>query len=367
MRGPARGREAGFTLLELVIAMLVISIAVAGLFGVLGTAFKSTAIDIHRTDATSIAAQALSQLEVSPDPVSGSLPSVTRNNATFAVSTQVTPATASNGDAHAYPALAVSVSWSDQGGSHTVTQSSARYPAPTPTSTPPVCVPPTLALPPVYNAPSSGDPSLDVSWVEPTIGAAVTQWQVQVSPDGSTWTTAVADEAPLPPGATHQVEIGGLAATDSYAVQVVAISACGDPVTFSAVLAVGGSAATPASADSACTPGSFTLGPAVVTRSAAGGGVLTGDITVIVTTPVVCPSGFSVGTTSTTESGGTVVDTVLTREAGGSYSYFGTLPGSPAEWDAGVHAVNLYAGPTASGTVIATAELCVEEQGQSSC
>lgn len=39
MRGPARG-EAGFTLLELVIAMLVISIAVAGLFGVLGTAFK---------------------------------------------------------------------------------------------------------------------------------------------------------------------------------------------------------------------------------------------------------------------------------------------------------------------------------------
>ena len=366
MRGPAR-REAGFTLLELVIAMLVISIAVAGLFGVLGTAFKSTAIDVHRTDATSIAAQALSQLEVSPDPVSGSLPSVTRNNATFAVSTQVTPATASNGDAHAYPALAVSVSWSDQGGSHTVTQSSARYPAPTPTSTPPVCVPPTLALPPVYNAPSSGDPSLDVSWVEPTIGAAVTQWQVQVSPDGTVWTTAIADEAPLPPGATHQVEIGGLAATDSYAVQVVAISACGDPVTFSAVLAVGGSAATPASADSACTPGSFTLGPAVVTRSAAGGGVLTGDITVIVTTPVVCPSGFSVGTTSTTESGGTVVDTVLTREAGGSYSYFGTLPGSPAEWDAGVHAVNLYAGPTASGTVIATAELCVEEQGQSSC
>jgi len=366
VRGPARG-EAGFTLLELVIAMLVISIAVAGLFGVLGTAFKSTAIDVHRTDATSIAAQALSQLEVSPDPASGPLPSVTRNNETYQVATRVAPAQASNGTADAYPALSVSVAWTDQGGSHTVTQSSARYPAPTPTSTPPVCVPPTLALPPVYNAPSSGDPSLDVSWVEPTIGAAVTQWQVQVSPDGTVWTTAIADEAPLPPGATHQVEIGGLAATDSYAVQVVAISACGDPVTFSAVLAVGGSAATPASADSACTPGSFTLGPAVATRSASGGGVLTGDITVVVTTPVVCASGFSVSTTSTTESGGTVVDTVLTREAGGSYSYFGTLPGSPAEWDAGVHAVNLYAGPTASGTVIATAELCVEEQGQSSC
>ena len=313
MRGPARG-EAGFTLLELVIAMLVISIAVAGLFGVLGTAFKSTAIDVHRTDATSIAAQALSQLEVSPDPASGPLPSVTRNNETYQVATRVAPAQASNGTADAYPALSVSVAWTDQGGSHTVTQ-----------------------------------------------------WRVQVSPDGTTWTTAIADEAPLPPGATHQVEIGGLAATDTYAVQVVAVSACADPVTFPAVPAGAGPPATPTSPDSACTPGSFTLGPAVATRSASGGGVLTGDITVVVTTPVVCASGFSVSTTSTTESGGTVVDTVLTREAGGSYSYFGTLPGSPAEWDAGVHAVNLYAGPTASGTVIATAELCVEEQGQSSC
>ena len=217
MRGPARG-EAGFTLLELVIAMLVISIAVAGLFGVLGTAFKSTAIDVHRTDATSIAAQALSQLEVSPDPASGPLPSVTRNNETYQVATRVAPAQASNGTADAYPALSVSVAWTDQGGSHTVTQSSARYPAPTPTSAPPVCVPPTLASAPLYNSPTSGDPSLDVSWLEPTVGAPVTQWRVQVSPDGTTWTTAIADEAPLPPGATHQVEIGGLAATDSYAV-----------------------------------------------------------------------------------------------------------------------------------------------------
>jgi hypothetical protein len=188
-----------------------------------------------------------------------------------------------------------------------------------------------------------------------------------VSPDGSTWTTAIADEAPLPPGATHQVEIGGLAATDAYAVQVVAVSSCSAPVTFPAVPAGAGPPSTPASPDSACTPGSFTLGPAIAIRSATGGGSLTGGITVVVTTPVVCASGFSVSTTSTTESGGTVLDAVLNRQPGGSYSYVGTLPGSPAEWDDGVHAVSLYAGPTATGAVIATAELCVEEQGQSSC
>jgi prepilin-type N-terminal cleavage/methylation domain-containing protein len=367
MRGSGRTTEAGFTLLELVIAMLVMSIAVAGLFGVLGTAFQSTAVDIHRTDATSIAAQALSQLEVSPNPASGPLTSVTRNNETYQVATQVTSAQASNGTLNAYPAMSVSVTWTDQGRSHTVTQSSARYPAPTPTSAPPLCAPPTLTSAPLYNSPTSGDPSLDVSWVEPTAGAPVTQWQVQVSPDGSTWTTAIADEAPLPPGATHQVEIGGLAATDAYAVQVVALSACAAPATFPAVPAGAGPPSTPASPDSVCTPGSFTLGPAIATRSATGGGTLTGDITVVVTAPVVCPSGFSASTTSTTELGGTVVDTVLSRQPGGSYSYVGTLAGSPAEWDDGTHVVDLYAGPTATGPVIATAELCVEEQGQSSC
>src|SRR5579864_4731582 len=166
---PRRGED-GFTLLELVIALLVMSIGIAGLFGVLGTAFKSTAIDIHRTDATAIAAHALAQLEVAADPVSGALPGVTRNGETYTVAAQVNPTAASNGDANAYPTLTVNVTWADQGGSHTVAQSSARYPAGTPTSAT-TCLPPAPPPAPIYNYPSSGDPSLDVSWVEPTGGA----------------------------------------------------------------------------------------------------------------------------------------------------------------------------------------------------
>jgi prepilin-type N-terminal cleavage/methylation domain-containing protein len=358
-------REDGFTLLELVIALVVISVGVAGLFGVLTTAFKSTAIDIHRVDATAVASRALAQLEVAADPTSGPLAPVTRNGQTYSLSASVTPAQASNGAVDAYPALAVAVTWTDQAGAHTLTQTSARYPDPTSTSVATGCQAPVLQGTPTYNSPISGDPSLDVSWVEPTGGASVTGWRVQVSPDGgTTWTTAVADEPPLAPGTTHQVEIGGLAAADTYTVLVVAESSCGE-----APFPQGSVPATPAAVGSSCTPGSFTLGPAVVTRSATGPppGILTGDISVVVTSPVACPTGFSISTITTTAGGGIVVGTVLTQSSSGSYSYVGTLPGATETWDLGMHQVDLYAGPSASGTVIGTAALCVEQEGTSTC
>ncbi len=363
-RRPRNG-EAGFTLLELVIALLVMSIGVAGLFGVLATAFKSTSIDIHRTDATVIAAHALAQLQVAADPVSGPLPGVTRNGQTYAVNAEVQLAAASNGDTNAYAELIVNVTWSDQGGTHTVTQSTSRYPTP-PTSVATVCAAPTLAAAPIYNYPPSGDPSLDVSWVEPTGGTAVTQWQVQISPDGATWTTAIADEPPLPPNATHQVEIGGLAPGVAYVAQVVAESACAAPATFAATPAAGIPAATAGSSASTCTAGSFTLGPPTVTRSPTGPppGILSQDVTVVVTSPVDCPGGFTITTVSTA---GDVVQAQLGHGSAGPTSYVGTLPGGTEVWDLGPHLVALYAGPVASGPVIGTAVLCVEQQGASTC
>jgi prepilin-type N-terminal cleavage/methylation domain-containing protein len=363
-------QEEGFTLLELVIAMLVLSVAIGGLFGVFTTAFRSTAIDVHRTDATAIATKAMAQLEVSPNPVSGPLPGVTRNSETYAVSGVVAGAQASNGDPNAYTALAVIVTWTDQGGAHTLRQSSARYPSPTSTTTAVGC-PPVLASPPIFNSPTSGDPSLDVSWLEPTGGPPVIQWQVQVSPDGPTgpWTTAIADEPPLPPGAVHQVEIGGLAATDAYAVQVVALSGCTLPQAFPA--SPGTTPATPGPTGSGCTPGSFTLGPPVVTRSPTGPppGALTTDITVVVTTPSHCPSGFWVGAQAA--AAGPPVTVALTRTSVGKYSYAGTLAGMSEVWDLGLHQVELFTGLPSVGPLptdpIATAVICVEQEGASSC
>ena len=368
MSGRRRAREGGFTLLELVIAMLVMSIGIAALVGVLGTAFKSTAIDVHRTDATSIAAQALSQLEVSPNPGSGPLPNVTSNNESYTVTAQVVPTTASNGTVNAYPTLTVTVAWTDQGGQHNLTQSSAEYPT-APSTTVGGCLPVT-GVTPTFNAPSSGDPSLDVSWYEPTGATPVLKWQVQVTPEGrATWTTPVPDEQPLPPGALHQIEIGGLAATGSYDVQVIAVTPCPGPP-FAAT--PGATRVTPASSDSSCSPGSFTLGPAVVARTPTGPppGTLTSNITVTVTTPVPCPSGFTVTVNATKPPPPTapvIVQAALAQSPSGSYSYVGTLTGSSASWDLGTHIVNLYAGSTTTGPVIATAELCVTEQGVATC
>ncbi|HEY2430263.1 MAG TPA: prepilin-type N-terminal cleavage/methylation domain-containing protein, partial [Acidimicrobiales bacterium] len=60
--------EQGFTLLELVIALLVLSVAIAGLVGVLDTAFKTTAVDGHRVNATALATRELERLRAGGSP-----------------------------------------------------------------------------------------------------------------------------------------------------------------------------------------------------------------------------------------------------------------------------------------------------------
>jgi prepilin-type N-terminal cleavage/methylation domain-containing protein len=342
--------EDGFTLLELVIAMVLLSIGIAALIGVLATSFRSTAVDIHRTDATAIAGQGLAELEGAP--VSGPLPPVTRNGQTYNLAGKVTPATASNGAPDAYLTAAVTVRWTDASGAHSLTQSTSFFTPPPTTSAPSACTP----LGPVVAVAGEwpGEPSLDVSWQEPT-GGPVAFWQVQISPNGGTWTTPVSDEQPLAAGATHQVHIGGLEQDQKYKVQVVATTVCGATQSFSDT-----SPRTPSVASSACSVGSMTFGPADAQRVTSGpsAGTLTSDITVVVTTPGTCdPLGMQV-----------YVDTghgsyLLPLSPTGAYSYVGTLPGVTQMWDLGVHQVYVYAGVTPAGSGV----LCVEEQGSATC
>jgi prepilin-type N-terminal cleavage/methylation domain-containing protein len=339
------GDEDGFTLLELVFAMVLLSIGVAALIGVLATSFRTTAVDVHRTDAVAIAAQGLAELEAAP--VTGPLPSVTRNGQSFTLTGTANNATASNGTANAYPAVAVTVAWTDAAGSHSLTQSTATFTSPPTTGG--TCTP----LGPVNLVASAppGDPSVDVSWQEPT-GGPVTRWQVQISPDGTTWTTPIADEQPVAVGLTHQLEIGGLAPKAPYQVHVVATTACGVLPPFAAT-----AGSTPSVASSACAVGSMTLGPATADRitTGAAAGMLTTDITVVVTTPGACASALLV----TADTGQGLVTTVLTPT--GSYSYVGTLPGVTQQWNLGVH--NVEVRPGGVPPAVATGVLCVEQQG----
>jgi len=182
----------------------------------------------------------------------------------------------------------------------------------------------------------------------------VLRWEVLVSPDGSLWTTAVDDEPPLPVGGTHQVEIGGLAGSAAYQVEVIAVTPCGASTPAQAVVPT-----TPAPTSSACAPSSMTLGPATAERvtSGAAAGTLTTDVTVVVTSPGQCTGGVFVFA----DTGHGIVSTALTES--GTYSYSGTLPGVTQAWGLGVHEVYAYSGASPAATGV----LCVEEQGAGTC
>jgi prepilin-type N-terminal cleavage/methylation domain-containing protein len=347
-----RSSEEGFTLLELVFAMVLLSIGIAALIGVLATSFRSTAVDIHRTDATAIAGQGLTELEAAP--VTGPLPSITRNAQTYTLAGTVTPATASNGSVSAYPTVAVTVSWRDAAGAHSLTRSTAFFTTPPTTAAASAC---TALGPvaPVVSAPT-GDPSVDVSWQEPT-GGPVSYWEVQISPDGSTWTTPIADEPPLVPGATHQLEIGGLSPNAAWHVQVVATNSCGGVQTFPAT-----SPTTPSVSSTDCLVGSMTLGPADAERISTGAaaGYLTSDVVVILATSGSCPIALFVRA----DTGQGPASGLLVPH--GSNAYVGTLSGLTQAWTLGVHEVDAYNPPDVTNA-IGTAELCVEEQGAATC
>jgi len=345
-----RGEEAGFTLLELVFALVLLSIGVAALVGVLTTAFRSTAVGIHRTDATAIAAQGLAELAAAP--VTGALPPVTRNGIAYALTGTVVQATAGNGDAGAYPALSVKVTWTDAAGPHSLTQSTARFVSPATTQA--TCS--VGSVTPNVNAPPTGDPALDVSWQDP--GGPVARWQVQVSADGgNTWTTPIDHEPPLTPPAVHQLEIGGLAASTAYQVQVVAVTTCGTSELFPQPPQPPVSATTPGPS-SGC--GSMTLGPSTAERvkTGASAGMLTSDITVVVTANGSCSTGVAVQADT-----GEGPVTVPLFPAGAS-TYVATLPGLSQMWGLGLHPVQvLGTGQPAPPTGV----LCVEPEGAGTC
>jgi prepilin-type N-terminal cleavage/methylation domain-containing protein len=343
--------EHGFTLLELVIALFVLSVAIGGLFGVLDAATTTASTDAHRIDATALAGQEIARL------ASGAVPSDSSteemNGQTYRIADSETPA-------GAYTDEQVAVTWTDPGGLHTIDETTASS---TPATTPGPCSAPEVAAPPTATAPASGEPSIDVSWTEPTLvssGVSIVRWAVQASPDGTVWTTVIADEPPLAAGQVHQVEVGGLQPTDSYAVRLVAYAACGQSGTSPAAVT---SSATPAVSGSGCAVSAVSLDAPVAPRSASG--ALAADLTVLATVTSGCPDGLWVAVQT---SGQAVESVALTAGSGGWYS--GTLPAA-GPWDLGPHAVEVGTGtvPMASlpTSASAVAELCVEQAGDPTC
>jgi len=377
-----RRDEQGFTLLELMIALFVLSVAVAGLVGVLDTAFGTTAVDVHRVDAAGLAGKQLASLRAEPyadvpAPYTPAAPATTTiNNQQFDTSYTTSWVSSSGGDTAAYKELSVTVSWRDQAGAHSVEQDTALYPgglgpyqapqgpSPTTTTTFPGCPSPVVGTAPTVTPQTSGDPSVDVSWPEPDLASSVVpivSWAVQVSPDGSTWTTAVNDEPPLTPGASHQIEIGGLSPGVVYAVRLLASGACGDPGVSPATTAAGPTTATLSAPD--CTVGAVSLSSPVATRQADGS--LSADVTIVASTASGCTAGLWAGVLT---SGTAVTEVPLEAEAGG---WFSASLDAAGPWDLGPHTVEVFSGTLIAGPLptvsVAAAELCVTQPGGTSC
>jgi prepilin-type N-terminal cleavage/methylation domain-containing protein len=382
-----RRDEQGFTLLELMIALFVLSVAVAGLVGVLDTAFGTTAVDVHRIDATGLAAKQLATLRARPYadievPSTAGPVTTAINNQQFTTSYTTSWTSSTSADANAYKQVTVSVTWRDQVGAHTIEESTAVYPGglgpydttasqgPSPTTTTTItgCPAPVVTAAPLVSAQSAGDPSVDVSWPEPDPTSSVVPivaWAVQDSPDGgTTWTTALNDEPPLAVGLTHQIEIGGLTPGTSYEVRLQAFGACGAPGLSTAGTAAGPITATLDAPD--CTIGAVSLSAPVAVRQPDGS--LSGDLTVVASTATGCTAGLWAGVVT---AGTTVAAVPLTVEPGpGGWWFSGSLDAA-GPWDLGPHTVEVFSGLPVAGPLpsppLAVAEMCVAQVGGASC
>lgn len=358
--------EAGFTLLELVIALAILAVAVGGLVSVLGAALRTTAVDVHRTDAVALATAEMAVLRhlpaaTAPPPADHS---TAVNGQMYAVADTVAWQRSSGGVDRAYRSARVTVSWTDQGGPHVITQDSALTgPSPTGAGTAGPCAPPPAATGPAATPVGAGLSALQVSWTEPDASGAPDHWEVDTSPDATAWTASVAGEQPLAPGAIHVIELDGVAPASVYFVRVGAVAGCG--ATSWSVLATASTGAPGVG----CALGAAGVGPPVVARSASGTvpGALAGDIEVTIASLGPCPTGLWAGVST---SGDAVTAVALQRV--GTGPYHGSLAGTTQPWDLGRHLVKIFPGSPSAGALptappLGVALLCVEPAGAVTC
>lgn len=360
-----RAREEGFTLLELVIALAILSVAIGGLVSVLGATLRTTAVDVHRTDAVALATKEMVLLRTVAAGAAAPVDHTTTiNGESYTVSDTVAWRRSSNGIDRAYRAVGVVVSWTDQGGAHRLAQDGAVGNLSAPAGLPAdPCSPPEAGVAPAAVPVEGASPGLRVTWNEPDSAVVVDHWEIDTSSDGTSWVAATSAEQPLGAGATHSVEIDGLAPATAYVVRIGGVASCAAtawaPVT----------ATTPGHPNGACVLGSVAVGPPTAARAGGGDlpGALAAGVDVTVSSLGACPRGLWAGVMT---SAGSVASVAL--PAAGSGIYRGDLPGSTHSWDLGRHLVEIFSGTPSAGPLpvsapLAVAVVCVEPAGVASC
>jgi len=113
--GARRARQAGFTLVEVLVAATLASIGLLGLTALHANALRTTAVGRNTNVATSLAAQGIEDLRRLP---AASVASVSAQSITVAGRTYTRSATVSNAPVGTGKQVAVTVGWSDEFGAH---------------------------------------------------------------------------------------------------------------------------------------------------------------------------------------------------------------------------------------------------------
>lgn len=307
--------ERGFTLVEMMVAVLVMAVAFTPLAAVFWSGLRTADIAAKRTSGFSIATKEIESLHAVPYSDLGfyytQSPASWKNYTTVLTCssgtcpsnppvqpTTTVPATSQTGfisytiaryiywlgatavtppggespttttDTSAYKGVTVVVTWSDQTGSHTVEQDSIIYPGglgvygtPTSPNTPPgASTPPgapgAVSLWPTQPAASTSTDGqeIDLSVTASTTGGTASAYYVQYSTD-PTFTSGYG-QVDVPLGPDSMVPVQGLAASTTYYFRAYATNAAGASGYSPTLTATTPAATTTASS---CTLGSFTI------------------------------------------------------------------------------------------------------------
>jgi prepilin-type N-terminal cleavage/methylation domain-containing protein len=374
--------ERGFSLIESIVALGVLSVCIFGTMQVFLGTMRTTSVASARTHAASIAAREIEAMRAIPyadigfGASSGAAPSFEGATTVFvadavAKTTPTSPAETAEGVSFAitraivwisqgsytnqYKRVIAVVSWRDQAGLHSVRQDAFVYPGglgpyggATTTST-------TTAVTPgapsgLTATPDSLNPTTQINLVWTGGAPAATTFEVQHAQD-SAFTTATIDTT-TQPGTTTSFNKTGLAPGTTFYWRVRALNG-----TQSSAWSNTAQGNTQAVGAQPCTAGSANATPSAVKKKSASSNQLKESVLVTVNTTGACSGLFIRVTPQTTQ-----MTQSMTQGSGGVWST--TIAATAYNWDVGAKTVHVVAG---TNDVLASIALQICAHNAGSC
>jgi len=284
--------DAGFSIVEVVVAMTVFSVGILAVFQTTDSSFKVATATTNRARATAIATKVIEEARAMPwTQLTTGTPAPwteTIGGSTFKVTRTVTPRTLP-GAANPYKEVLVLVEWTDGSGGHDLSQTSVVYPA-GPSVTTTTLGTGALPLAPTLGALTNFGASVKLTWTPPALGGRVERFIVQrtLKKASNHWgTRRIWTETDTEPPTSTGFLVNGLAASTSYIFRVGSVASDGT-IVWSGDL----EATTAVSSSVVCKVTDIAITPDTVQRTSAEPSTLAVTPLVNVETSGTC-SGFS--------------------------------------------------------------------------